>query len=100
MIVKQSAYQNIGSKPRENQPQGNCHMSPGSMVNHSGFLPQLSMRRHRSGTRSARLSVRNRVGFPLRKGGDLMLRWALLFLVIALVAGILGLFHVQFIAAE
>jgi uncharacterized membrane protein YtjA (UPF0391 family) len=29
-----------------------------------------------------------------------MLRWALVFLVIALIAGALGLFHVQFIAAE
>jgi uncharacterized membrane protein YtjA (UPF0391 family) len=29
-----------------------------------------------------------------------MLRWALIFLVIALVAGVLGLFRVEFIAAE
>jgi uncharacterized membrane protein YtjA (UPF0391 family) len=29
-----------------------------------------------------------------------MLRWALLFLVIALVAGALGLFRVEFLAAE
>jgi uncharacterized membrane protein YtjA (UPF0391 family) len=29
-----------------------------------------------------------------------MLRWALLFLIVGLVAGALGLFHVEFLASE
>ena len=32
--------------------------------------------------------------------GDAMLRWAIIFLIIALVAGVLGLFRVQWVASE